>query len=75
MVGRTYRYFNGHPLYPFGYGLSYTKFSYKYMTVQPTVVTSLQNVTVKVIVTNEGKLDSDEVCVTAVVRTVMQKVM
>ena len=31
------------------------------MTVQPTVVTSLQNVTVKVIVENKGKLNSDEV--------------
>ena len=28
MQGRTYRYFKGDPLYPFGFGLSYTKFKY-----------------------------------------------
>lgn len=64
MEGRTYRYFKGKPLYPFGYGLSYTSFAYDQVRVQDTV--SLDNlgdkmVKVEVDFRNTGKRDGDEV--------------
>ena len=60
MVGRTYRYFRGKPLYPFGYGLSYTTFAYSNIKCQPTATTG-ETVKVTATVTNTGKRDGDEV--------------
>ena len=60
MKGRTYRYFTGEPLYPFGYGLSYTTFGYSDLNL-PTEARAGENVTVKVTVTNTGKRTGDEV--------------
>ncbi|MDR1115835.1 MAG: glycoside hydrolase family 3 C-terminal domain-containing protein [Tannerella sp.] len=57
MKNRTYRYFTGTPLYPFGYGLSYTTFRYG----SPEVSGDQNNRTVKVTVTNAGARDGDEV--------------
>ena len=56
--GRTYMYFKGQPLYPFGYGLSYTRFEYGEAKV---VKQDKQKVLVSVPVTNAGSLDGDEV--------------
>ena len=56
--GRTYMYFKGQPLYPFGYGLSYTRFEYGEAKV---VKQGKQKVLVSVPVTNAGSLDGDEV--------------
>ena len=61
MANRTYRYFNGKPLYPFGYGLSYTKFSYTDLIVPTQSVAADQPVAADVTVTNTGQIAGDEV--------------
>jgi beta-glucosidase len=61
MKGRTYRYFEGAPLYPFGYGLSYTTFAYSGLTVPAGDVTAGSPVTAEVTVTNTGAKAGDEV--------------
>jgi len=60
MNGRTYRYFKGEALYPFGYGLSYTTFKYDFLKV-PNSAAVNENVTVSVMVKNTGKMDGEEV--------------
>jgi beta-glucosidase len=61
MDGRTYRYFRGKALYPFGYGLSYTTFSYSNLTVPQASVNAGDPVSAEVVVTNTGKAAGDEV--------------
>lgn len=60
MKGRTYRYFAGQPLYAFGYGLSYTRFSYRKLTL-PRQARASQGARVSVEVRNSGKLAGEEV--------------
>ena len=60
MKGKTYRFFNQDPLYPFGYGLSYTTFSYSSLSIPEKAVAG-DKVTIKVTVTNSGKVTGDEV--------------
>ena len=62
MEGRTYRYYgDAEPLYPFGYGLSYSQFNYESLSVSPLTVTAGQTVTASVTVHNKGPYDADEV--------------
>ncbi len=61
MKGRTYRYFEGTPLFPFGYGLSYTTFSYSGLTVPSVAVDAGSPVVAEVNVTNTGHRAGDEV--------------
>lgn len=60
MKGRTYRYFNGTPLWAFGHGLSYTTFTYDALTI-PSSAKVNSTVKVSVKVTNSGKRDGEEV--------------
>ncbi len=61
MEGRTYRYFTGKPLYPFGYGLSYTTFRYSGLSIPRPTVNAGDPVDADVTVTNSGKVAGDEV--------------
>jgi beta-glucosidase len=61
MKGRTYRYFQGEPLWPFGYGLSYTAFKYSGLTLTSAAINAGDSLNVAVTVTNVGKLAGDEV--------------
>jgi beta-glucosidase len=61
MKGRTYRYMTAEPLYPFGFGLSYTSYSYSNLTLSKTSIGNNEMVTAEVTVTNTGKYAGDEV--------------
>ncbi len=60
MKGRTYRYFEGEPLYPFGYGLSYTSFTYRNLQA-PDEAPAGSPVKVSVEVENSGQRDGEDV--------------
>jgi beta-glucosidase len=61
MKNRTYRYFTGEPLYPFGFGLGYTTFKYEAARVNKPNVAANGEVIVSVDVTNTGAMAGDEV--------------
>ena len=61
MKGRTYRYFTGEPLYPFGYGLSYSTFEYGKPTLSAEEITAGESITISFPIMNTGKRDGDEV--------------
>ncbi|MDP2887752.1 MAG: glycoside hydrolase family 3 C-terminal domain-containing protein [Bacteroidota bacterium] len=60
MEGRTYRYFRQEPLYPFGFGLSYTNFKYSNLNI-PAEAKVGDKINVSVKVTNTGDRDGEEV--------------
>jgi beta-glucosidase len=58
---RTYMYFKGTPLYPFGYGLSYTTFSYSNLAVSASSLSPGNSIVVTADITNSGSKAGDEV--------------
>ena len=63
MEGRTYRYPTSEPLFPFGFGLSYSQFVYRSVDIRPKILRFTDPVLVDVYVENKGPYDGDEVCV------------
>lgn len=56
-----YIFDNNRPLFPFGYGLSYTKFEYDKLKINPTEVPGISEVTIEVDVKNVGEYEGDEI--------------
>lgn len=61
MNGRTYKYFKGSPLYAFGYGLSYTSFSYNNANLKSQLLNVTDTIILSVNIISTGKYDGDEV--------------
>jgi beta-glucosidase len=61
MEGRTYRYFRGEPVFPFGFGLSYTQFAYSGLQVSKRVAGEAERIDVQVAIRNTGTKAGDEV--------------
>jgi beta-glucosidase len=61
MKGRTYRYMTEKPLYPFGFGLSYTSFRFDSLELSATAIAAGSTVRATVKLTNTGKRDAEEV--------------
>lgn len=59
--GRTYMYAKNKPLFPFGYGLSYSDFVYSNINLSSSNINKIQTVTVSADIKNEGKMDGEEV--------------
>lgn len=61
MAGRTYRYMKADPLYPFGFGLSYTRFEFGALSLSAKEIRAGGSLTVAVPVKNTGSRDAEEV--------------
>ena len=60
-VRRTYRYFDGKPLYPFGYGLSYSRFAYSGIKLSKVTLQAGEPLAAEVKVANTSARDGDEI--------------
>jgi beta-glucosidase len=61
MMGRTYKYMNEEPQYPFGFGLSYTKFEYDELQIEAAAISAGEDLKLNFKLTNSGVCDAEEV--------------
>ncbi|MEN9382180.1 MAG: hypothetical protein RI940_1061 [Bacteroidota bacterium] len=61
MKGRTYRFMNAEPMYPFGFGLSYTNFKYEELKLSKSTISNNESLTATVTISNTGKMLGEEV--------------
>jgi beta-glucosidase len=61
MKGRTYRFFDGIPFYPFGYGLGYSKFNYDNLIMDKTLYGENETINLSFTLSNAGERDGEEV--------------
>ncbi len=61
MTGRTYRYATEEPLYPFGFGLSYTSFAYSDLAADATTIQAGDSLSLHCTLTNSGSVEGEEI--------------
>jgi len=61
MQNRTFRYFKGEPLFPFGFGLSYSEFEYSQPIIRNTEISKTDSLQVSFTITNVSEIPGDEV--------------
>ncbi len=61
MTGRTYRYATEEPLYPFGFGLSYTRFTYSDLALDKNTIRAGESLSLRCTLTNSGAVEAEEV--------------